>query len=125
MPTRERVRDFISLVERGEYVKAIEDFYHPDASMQENGQPPRKGRQALIEHERAVLADLQAMRTRRVETLLVDGDRVVINWVFEMTGRDGQARTLDELALQIWVGDRIAVERFYYDPAQIRPPRVA
>jgi ketosteroid isomerase-like protein len=125
MPTRERVRDFISLVERGEYVKAIEDFYHPDASMQENGQPPRKGRQALIEHERAVLAGLQAMRTRRVETLLVDGDRVVINWVFEMTGRDGQARTLDELALQIWVGDRIAVERFYYDPAQIRPPRVA
>ena len=123
MPTRERVQDFIALVERGEYVKAIEDFYHPEASMQENGEPPRVGRQALVEHERAVLAGLQAMRTRRVETCLVDGDRVVIEWVFEMTGRDGKARTLDELALQQWDGDRIARERFFYDPAQIRPPR--
>jgi ketosteroid isomerase-like protein len=123
MPTRERVREFISLVERGEYVRAIEDFYHPDASMQENGNPPRIGRQTLIEHERAVLAGLQEMRTRRVETFLVDGDRVVINWVFEMTGRDGKVRTLDELALQLWNGDRIAAERFYYDPAQLRPRR--
>ena len=123
MPSRERVQDFIALVERGEYVKAIEDFYHPDASMQENGEPPRVGRQALVEHERAVLESLTGMRTRRVETCLVDGDRVAINWVFEMTGRDGKARTLDELALQSWDGDRIARERFFYDPAQIRPPK--
>lgn len=63
------------------------------------------------------------MRTRRVETDLVDGDRVVINWVFEMTGQDGSTRVMDELALQAWDGDRIATERFYYDPAQIRPSR--
>ena len=123
MPSRQRVQEFISLVERGEYVRAIEDFYHPGASMQENGLPPRVGRQTLVEHERAVLAGLRGMRTRRVEACLVDGDRVVINWVFEMTGQDGRTRTLDELALQSWDGDRIAAERFYYDPAQIRPPR--
>jgi ketosteroid isomerase-like protein len=124
MPSRERLRQFVALVERGEYVQAIEDFYHPNASMQENGQPPRQGRQALIEHERKVLAGLQEMRTRRVETFLVDGDRVVINWVFEMTGQDGVTRVMDELALQTWDDDRIFCERFYYDPGQIRPPRV-
>jgi len=123
MPSRERVKAFIALVEQGEYVKAIEDFYHPSASMQENGLPPRVGRQALVEHERRVLAGLKGMRTRRVETHLVDGDRVVINWVFEMTGQDGATRVMDELALQTWDGDRIAIERFYYDPAQIRPSR--
>ena len=63
------------------------------------------------------------MRTRRVETHLVDGDRVVINWVFEMTGQDGATRVMDELALQTWDGDRIATERFYYDPSQIGPSR--
>ena len=123
MPSRERVQELISLVERGEYVRAIEDFYHPNASMQENGQPPRVGRHTLIEHERKVLAGLTAMRTRRVQTCLVDGDRAVINWVFEMTGPDGHTRVMDELALQTWDGDRIATERFYYDPAQVRPPR--
>jgi hypothetical protein len=123
MPTRERVQQLIALVERGEYVKAIEDFYHPDASMQENGLPPRVGRQTLVDHERNVLAGLKEMRTRRVETFLVDGDHAVINWVFEMTGPDGTTRRLDELALQVWQGDRVARERFYYDPAQIRPSR--
>ncbi len=123
MPSRDRVHEFIALVERDEYIKAIEDFYHPDASMQENGLPPRVGRQTLVEHERAVLAGLKEMRTRRVETFLVDGDHVVINWVFEMTGPDGKTRSLDELALQTWQGDRIARERFYYDPGQIRPQR--
>src|SRR5262245_3017477 len=123
MPTRDRVREFVALVEQGEYVKAIEDFYHPDASMQENGLPPRVGRDTLVEHERAVLAGLKQMRTRRVETFLVDGDCVVVNWVFEMTGPDGKTRQLDELALQVWRDDRILHERFYYDPAQIRPPR--
>ena len=122
MPSRERVREFVSTVECGEYVRAIEDFYHPHATMQENGQPPRVGRQLLVDHERKVLAGLKGMRTRRVETCLVDGDRVVVNWVFEMTGQDGAMRVMDELALQTWDGDRIATERFYYDPAQIRPP---
>jgi ketosteroid isomerase-like protein len=90
MPSRERVREFVSAVERGDYVKAIEDFYHPNATLQENGQPPRVGQQALVDHERKVLAGLKGMRTRRVETYLVDGDRVVINWAIEMTGQDGQ-----------------------------------
>lgn len=123
MPSRQRVQEFIALVERGEYVKAIEDYYHPQASMQENGQAPRVGWQNLVEHERKVLAGLKAMRTRPVETFLIDGDCVVINWVFEMTTPEGTVRVMDELALQTWDGDRIAAERFYYDPAQIRPPR--
>lgn len=123
MLSRERVREFVSTVERGEYIRAIEDFYHPHATMQENGQPPRAGRQALVDHERKVLAGLKDMRTRPVETYLVDGDRVVINWVFEMTCEDGATRVMDELALQTWDGDRIATERFYYDPAQLRPSR--
>ncbi len=118
MPSRERVKAFIALVEQGEYVKAIEDFYHPNASMQENGLPPRVGRQTLVEHERKVLAGLQRMRTRRVETHLIDGDRVVINWVFEISGKDGKVRLFNELALQFWDGDRIRRERFYYDPGQ-------
>jgi ketosteroid isomerase-like protein len=120
MPDTARVRAFIALVENGHYVQAIEDFYHPDASMQENGAAPRSGREALVAHERKVLAGLTAMKTRRVETFLVDGDHVVINWVFEMTGADGVTRILDELTLQTWDGDRIRRERFYYDPAQLR-----
>jgi hypothetical protein len=120
MPDTVRVRAFIALVENGRYVQAIEEFYHPDASMQENTAAPRLGRPALVAHEKKVLAGLKAMSTRRVDTVVVDGDHVVINWVFEMTGADGTTRILDELALQTWDGDRIRRERFYYDPSQLR-----
>ena len=121
MPSRTRVAEFVSYVEAGRYVEAIQDFYAETAFMKENLAEPRLGREALIWHERAVLAALAQMRTERVGPVLIDGDRVTINWVFEMTGSDGKKRLLDELALQKWSGDRIVEEQFYYDPAQLKP----
>lgn len=121
MPSRTRVAEFVSYVEAGKYVEAIGDFYAEAAFMKENLGEPRVGRDNLIKHESAVLAGLAQMRTERVGPVLIDGDRVTINWVFEMTTRDGKKRRLDELALQKWSGDRIVEEQFYYDPAQLKP----
>jgi ketosteroid isomerase-like protein len=55
MPSRERVEAFIASVVAGDHVRAIADYYHEDASMQENLQPPRRGRDALMAHEAKVL----------------------------------------------------------------------
>jgi ketosteroid isomerase-like protein len=120
VPDRRRVEDLIQAVVRGDYLQAIADFYHPDASMQENGQPPRSGRQALLENEEKVLAAMR-MRAFPPESFLVDGDRVVIPWTFDMTDRAGVTRRLEELALQHWRGDRIERERFFYDSAALTP----
>ena len=51
----------------------------------------------------------------------MDADQVVIRWVFDFTFADGRQATMDELTLQTWAGDRIAHERFYYDPAWRKP----
>src|SRR5690242_5382511 len=118
MPTRERVQALIDLVERGRYVEAIEQFYHDDASMQENLDPPRRGRDTFIKGERRVIEAHRSIRTRPVSTFMVEGDRAVINWVFDFVDHKGGAYTQDELALQLWRGERIVEERFYYDPAQ-------
>jgi hypothetical protein len=120
MPSRSRVAEFVSYVEAEKYVEAISEFYAEAAFMKENFAEPRIGRDNLIKHEQTVLAGLQQMRTERVGAVLVDGDHVTINWVFEMTGRDGRKRLLDEVALQKWSGERIVEEQFYYDPAQLR-----
>ena len=118
MPTRERVQALIDLVERGRYVEAIEAFYHEDASMQENLDQPRPGRDTLIKGEQRVIEAHRSIRTRPVRTFMIEGDRAMINWVFDFVGPDGRTFSQDELALQRWRGDRIAEERFYYDPAQ-------
>jgi len=118
MPSKERVEALIALVEQGRYVEALEGFYAPDASMQENLDPPRRGLVTLIEGERLIMATFREIRTRPVQLVLIDGDRVAINWVFDFIGPDGRAFTQDEVAVQRWHGDRIVEERFYYDPAQ-------
>lgn len=119
MPSPERVKALIERVEQGRYVEALEEFYADDATMQENGQPPRIGLKALIAHERGVMAAFREIRTLPVDTWFVDGDNVVIRWVFEFTRPDGSRFRMDEVALQRWRGDRVAQERFYYDPAQL------
>ncbi|AMP00957.1 hypothetical protein CAter10_3448 [Collimonas arenae] len=63
MPHRELVESFIALVVQGKYVEAIEEFYAEDASMQENQEPPRKGRALLVAGEQKALAALKEIRT--------------------------------------------------------------
>jgi hypothetical protein len=123
MPSPERVHEFVNAVREGRYVEAIEDFYAEESTMKENLGPERQGRDLLIQHEKAVLSGLKKMATQRVGAVLIDGERVVINWVFEMTGHDGAVRRLDELALQTWRDDHIVEEQFYYDPGQLAQKR--
>jgi len=117
MPERARVDAFIAAVVGGDHVAAIRDFYTADASMRENANEPRRGREALIAHEAKALARLENMHTHPPRAVLVDGDRVVVHWVFDATGKDGTTRRLEELAIQRWEGDRIAEEQFFYDTA--------
>jgi len=119
MPTPARVAAFVAMVEAGDFVEAIEAFYAEGATAQENLGRILRGRKALIENERAALTR-NVIIARKGSVALVDGDRVAIRWVFEMTDGPGTTRVLDEIAWQRWAGDRIVEERFYYDPAQMR-----
>lgn len=118
MPDRARVEAFIAMVESGHYVEAIENFYTSDASMQENLNPPRVGRDVLAEHERQALTRVKGIRTLPGSWFVMEHDRVVVHWVFEITNLDGRRTRLEELACQLWRGGRIFEERFYYDPGQ-------
>ncbi|MEP0068897.1 nuclear transport factor 2 family protein [Pyruvatibacter sp.] len=115
MPDKQRVERFIDAVVHGDHVEAIRDFYHEDATMQENLGEPRQGRDTLMAHEAKALSNMQKMETKPVATFLVDGDNVAIRWTFIMTDKAGTRRQLEEVSLQRWDGDRIASEQFFYD----------
>lgn len=119
MPDRRVVDAFVELVESGKYIEALQRYYHPDAVVWENQQPPRIGLDALIENERRVLGAFSSV-TGRAMALLVDGDQVAINWQFEFVGGHACV-SLMEIAAQQWIDDKIACERFYYDPVQLKP----
>jgi hypothetical protein len=119
VPAPETLQRFIAMVERNDHAEAIEAFYTPTASMQENGAPPRIGRDLLVANERRVLGRARSVRSRCVPPVFVSGDNVVIRWVFDFVWHDGAATRIEELAYQRWEGERIAEEKFFYDPAQL------
>jgi ketosteroid isomerase-like protein len=120
MPTKERLQAFITTCERGEFVEALQGFYAEDATMQENGEPPRVGLPALIQNEKRML-ERARFDVRQAASFVLDGDRAAINWVFEMTITGVGRVRMNEMAYQEWRGDKIARERFFYDPAQRKP----
>ncbi|HYT98269.1 MAG TPA: nuclear transport factor 2 family protein [Casimicrobiaceae bacterium] len=121
MPTAETLERFIVRVEENAHVEAIEEFYTEDASMQENQSPPRVGRDLLMARERAVLAKARSVKSTCVRPVFVNGDNVVVRWVFDFEWPDGTKTHMEELAYQRWEGERIAEETFFYDPAQRAP----
>jgi hypothetical protein len=118
MPKRETLDAFVAMVLSNKHDEAIATFYTPDSTMQENSDPPRKGRDANVARERGVLDRIDAVHSAIEGPIFVNGDRVVIRWVFRFDLPDGTSFTMDELAYQRWDGELIAEERFYYDPAQ-------
>jgi hypothetical protein len=124
MPKRETLERFVALVESNAHAQACEEFYTEASTMQENQGVPRVGRALHVDNERRVMARGQSVESTCVRPVLVDGDHVVIRWIFHFTWHDGTATHMEELAWQRWEGERIAEETFFYDPAQRVPRRV-
>lgn len=120
-PSISLVRAFIRCVEQGDYIGAIAQYFHQDATVQENQSEPRRGREAMIAHHMDLASRYGRIPVRKVERFAINGNMVFINWVIELSSIGLGVRTLDEIAMQTWKGDRIQSERFYYDPAQLRP----
>ena len=125
MPSPQTLERFIARVESNAHVEAIQDFYTENASMQENNAPPRVGRDTLVAHEAAALERAASVRSTCVRPPFVNGDHVVIRWIFEFTWKDGSTGRIEELAYQRWEGERIAQEQFFYDPKQFAPKKPA
>jgi ketosteroid isomerase-like protein len=117
MPSRERLNEFIAVVESGDHAGAIERYSTEGSSMQENTAPPRVGRDVLVAHERGILARMTHVYSRAISSV-VEGDHVAIHWIFELTDKSGKVHRIDEVSLQQWRGDKIFRERFFYDPSR-------
>ena len=117
MPSRTLLDEFIAVVVSGDHAGAIERYYTEDASMQENTAEPRVGRDGLVARERGVLERMSHVYSKAMSSV-VEGDNVAIHWIFELTDKSGKARRVDEVAVQLWRGDRIFRERFFYDPTE-------
>src|SRR5260221_9691931 len=104
MPSAQTLDRFIARVEENAHAEAIEEFYTEQASMRENNGPPRVGRDALVQHEKRVLARARSVKSTCVRPVFVNGDNIVVRWIFEFEWQDGTRTRMEELAYQRWEG---------------------
>ena len=123
MPSAAVIEKFIARVEENKHAEAILEFYTETASMRENHNEPRAGRAYHVERERQFLCKVARAESRCVRPVFVNGDHMVIRWVFHFDFPDGTYIEMEELAYQRWEGDRVAEEQFFYDPIQRNPRR--
>ncbi|MFZ6768018.1 nuclear transport factor 2 family protein [Undibacterium sp. Di26W] len=123
MPTPDTIERFISRVESNLHAEAVEEFYTADACIQENQSLPRIGRNPQAARERVMLARTVSATSQCVRPVFVNGNNVVIRWIFHFEWADGSFTHMEELAYQRWEGERIAQETFFYDPAQAVPQK--
>lgn len=123
MPTTMTLERFISRVEQNAHVEAVLEFHTEHSSMRENQGPARYGKEVHAEAERKVMARVSSLTSQCIRPVFVNGDFVVIRWVFKFQWKDGTSTHMEELAYQRWEGEKIVEETFFYDPAQ-RTPKV-
>jgi hypothetical protein len=123
VPSQQTLERFIARVEQNAHAEAIEEFYAEHASMKENQSPPRIGRSLLAAHERKTLARAKSVQSKCVRPFFVQGNFVVIRWIFDFEWKDDSKGHIEELAYQRWEGEQIVEEQFFYDPSQFIPTK--
>lgn len=119
MPDKQVLDNFLTMVLSGRHDQAIAEYYAEDCAMQENLGEIRRGREQAVAREKATLARFKEVRTTVVSPVFVSGEHVVIHWIFEFVREDGKVMRIEELAQQRWENNKMAEERFYYDPKQM------
>ncbi len=114
---RRSLEEFVSLVESGQSVRAMEQFYAEDVLMFENRELARAGRDACIAYERAQLSGQpEPPRAKAIKVAANPHAGVCfVEWVIRFHSSSGRPMRLEEVAVQKWSDGTIIEERFYYD----------
>lgn len=121
MPQIATVEKFIQAVETEPHDLVVERYYTEDATMQENQNPPRVGRAAHVAHERDASARAHVIHSQCIRPFFIQGDEVIIRWKFRFEWKNDTITEIEEVAVQLWEGERIRQEQFFYDPKQFAP----
>lgn len=118
MSTEKLVYDLQEHIKQGKIIEAMEKFYDPEVSMQENANPPTKGRAPNIEREKQFLAQVKTWKGYSVNAIAVAGHTAFVEAVMEFENTAGQNVRLEQVSVQRWKNGSIVHERFYYDASK-------
>jgi hypothetical protein len=118
MPTIETLEDFVTMVEANQHVEAVERFYTPNATLQDNQSFETRGKNKQIENEKSLLLKVKKMYSKCIRPYFIKDNYVVIKWHFRFDFKNETFIDIEEIAYQQWNGEQIEKEQFFFDPKQ-------
>jgi hypothetical protein len=112
-----RVNELQEWIKGGRIIDAMNEFYAPDAAMQENAKPPTVGLGANIEREKQFLSSVKTWKGYTVRSLAADerAGTALVESVIEFINQQDQSVHMEQVSAQRWKNGKIVHERFYYD----------
>ena len=101
--------DLNSIVINGKLMDAFEKYYHEEIEMQENSNPPVKGKDANRKRELEFLSNVTEFRKAAVSGLAVNGNTSFVIWSYDYTHythKEWGVRNYTQVAVQHGRGSR-------------------
>ena len=98
----------------GDMLEAFEMFYAPDVVMQENDDPPTRGKDANRDRELAFVASIVEVHANALLDSATAGDVSYSEWSTDLTLRDYGRVRRTQVAKRQWKDGKVVNERFYY-----------
>ena len=108
------LQELNALVQSGQLMDAFEKFYHDDVSMQENANPPVKGKEANRKREHEFLANIEEFRGASVQGVGVGDNISFVIWNYDYTHKEWGVRNYQQVSVQTWRDGKIIHEQFFY-----------
>ncbi|MEL6632110.1 MAG: nuclear transport factor 2 family protein [Bacteroidota bacterium] len=116
MSYQAKVRQMYDMIDKGQAMEALDQYYHDDVVVIDGLSEPRNGKEA----QRKALAewfgsvkDYHGSGVSAITANEDEGITTVESWT-EITFQDGSKVRMEEIGVQKWEGDKIIHERFYY-----------
>ncbi len=119
MPSSKTVKDsfgkFAQLVQSDQGIEAIDLFYHDNIHQFENNNEPLIGKKLLRAKEEAVSHNMNLI-SALIQDVVIDEHegKVWGRQIFIFENPDIGKKILDQAFMQLWAGDMIIEQRFYY-----------
>ena len=104
------------LILDGAIMEALDRFYADDVVMQENNDPPTKGKAANLAREKAFVDSVQEFHGTTLHGQGSAGDVSYSEWTLDLTFKAGNRVQLHQVSARRWKDGQIVHERFYYKP---------
>lgn len=121
MPTIETLENFAATVEANMHVEAVERFYAPSATLQDNQSSERRTKYTQIESEKKLRLKIKKMCSKCIRPFFVKDDYMIFKWHFRFEFKNDTFIDIEEIAYQEWNGEQIIKEQFFFDPKQFIP----